>query len=131
MECLVGRKRRPDWERQLDEMPDEQRGCRDQRHWWPNEFQVEWVHLEEYPNGSIKLGERRLPCTRPCGAVKKIRIKFLRGGHREQVGSTIDYSGCKGTYLFKIAKGADKPTRADVRQAVLDRIPVPTGMKLP
>jgi hypothetical protein len=111
----MGRKRNPaysDW-------TNEQVGCRGWRHWWPAEFAMEWVHVDEYPDGSIKTGHLRMPCQRQCGAKRIDTYTFTPRGKSEYVSSRTDYSEAKN-YVLKL-NGAPKPSVHEYRAEMFRR----------
>lgn len=67
------RTRRPappdDDDERIDKLSLNAVACRVDAHDWPKLTAVEYVHIEDHNDGSVKVGERRFRC-RVCGLVK-------------------------------------------------------------
>lgn len=101
----------------LHKMSDDSLWCHVDGHDWPkaNQTGVEYVHVEEYPNGKVKIGHRRFYC-RTCGLPKVDTYYFPYPGAAPQFVDR-DY-GYKAITNYLLGKDPDvpdrrRPTKAD------------------
>ncbi len=106
-------------------LSDEALTCRVESHDWPKRHQlgIEYLHVEEHPGGSVKLGHRRLHC-RTCGLRKTEIYHFPYPGALPQfVRYFYGYQELEGYLLTADPDNPDRerPTKDDFRAVLYAR----------
>lgn len=106
-------------------MSTEHMACRGDGHDWNRRTGVEYVHVEDWPDGSVKIGERRIYCRDYdfCGVMVYTVWHFDRpGGAPRQVGPVHHrYDRAKGYLAAPGTSNGERLTRTATRSALVDR----------